>query len=169
MAVLLGWDAESATGRSPLSNTRIAEMVATHPDVFRGFGAVDPLKGAAAFAGVHEAKRLGLGGISLHAAVAKPARDRRRLERICRYVARPPLATDRLEELPDGRLAVRLKTPWRDGTSHILMERSELIERLVPLITPVGSTNLRAQNVRPFAKLRWNRGCILICTWLLRP
>jgi len=28
----------------------------------------------------------------------------------------------------DGRL--RLKTPWRDGTTHVLMERSELIERL---------------------------------------
>jgi hypothetical protein len=74
------------------------------------------------------------GGMSLHAAVAVPARDRRRLERLCRYVARPPLANDRLEERPDGTLTLRLKTPWRDGTTHILMERSELIERLVPLI-----------------------------------
>jgi hypothetical protein len=76
------------------------------------------------------------GGMSLHAAVAVPARDRRRLERLCRYVARPPLANERLEELPDGRLAVRLKSRWRDGTTHILMQRSELIERLVPLIPP---------------------------------
>jgi hypothetical protein len=74
------------------------------------------------------------GGMSLHAAVAVPARDRRRLERLCRYVARPPLANDRLEQHPDGRLTLRLKTRWRDGTTHILMERSELIERLVPLI-----------------------------------
>jgi len=42
--------------------------------------------------------------MSLHAAVGAPAHDRRRLERLCRYVARPPLATDRLEERPDGRL-----------------------------------------------------------------
>ncbi len=74
------------------------------------------------------------GGMSLHAAVAVPARDRRRLERLCRYVARPPLANGRLEQRPDGRLTLRLKTRWRDGTTHILMERSELIERLVPLI-----------------------------------
>ena len=74
------------------------------------------------------------GGMSLHAAIAVPARDRRRLERLCRYVARPPLANDRLEERLDGRLTLRLKTRWRDGTTHILMERSELIERLVPLI-----------------------------------
>jgi hypothetical protein len=60
------------------------------------------------------------GGLSLHAAVAVPACDRRRLERLCRYVARPPLANNRLEEHPDGSLALRLKTRWRDGTTHIL-------------------------------------------------
>lgn len=74
------------------------------------------------------------GGMSLHADVAVPARDRRRLERLCRYVARPPLAHDRLEVRPDGRLALRLRTRWRDGTTHILTERHELLERLVPLI-----------------------------------
>ncbi len=75
-------------------------------------------------------------GMSLHADVAVPAQDRRRLERLCRYVARPPLAHDRLELRPDGRLTLRLKTRWRDGTTHIVMERHELLERLVPLIPP---------------------------------
>jgi len=87
------------------------------------------------------------GGLSLHAAVAVPARDRRRLERLCRYVARPPLANRRLEELPDGKLALRLKTRWRDGTSHILMERSELIDRLVPLIPPPRAHQVRYHGV----------------------
>jgi hypothetical protein len=86
-------------------------------------------------------------GLSLHAAVAVPARDRRRLERLCRYVARPPLANERLEEHPDGRLALRLKTRWRDGTSHILMEYSELIDRLVPLIPPPRAHQLRYHGI----------------------
>jgi len=86
-------------------------------------------------------------GLSLHAAVAVPARDRRRLERLCRYVARPPLASDRLEEGPDGRLVLRLKTRWRDGTSHILMERSELIDRLVPLIPPPRAHQVRYHGI----------------------
>jgi hypothetical protein len=85
--------------------------------------------------------------MSLHAAVAVPARDRRRLERLCCYVARPPLANERLEELPGGRLALRLKTRWRDGTSHILMERSELIERLVPLIPPPRAHQVRYHGI----------------------
>jgi hypothetical protein len=86
-------------------------------------------------------------GMSLHAEVAVPARDRRRLERLCRYVARPPLANDRLEEQPDGRLTLRLKTPWRDGTTHVLMERSELIDRLVPLIPPPRAHQVRYHGI----------------------
>jgi hypothetical protein len=83
------------------------------------------------------------GGMSLHADVAVPVNDRRRLERLCRYVARPPLAQGRLEAMADGRLAYRLKTRWRDGTTHVVMERHELLERLAPLIpTP------RAHQVR---------------------
>jgi hypothetical protein len=41
---------------------------------------------------------------NLHANVAIPARDRARLERLCRYVARPPLASQRLSRLPDNKL-----------------------------------------------------------------
>ncbi len=44
-------------------------------------------------------------GVSLHANIGVPARDRRRLERLCRYVARPPVvATERLPRMEDGRL-----------------------------------------------------------------
>jgi hypothetical protein len=44
-------------------------------------------------------------GFSLHANVAIPAGDRARLERLCKYAGRPPLATDRLEALPDGSIS----------------------------------------------------------------
>jgi hypothetical protein len=87
------------------------------------------------------------GGMSLHADVAVPAHDRRRLERLCRYVARPPLALDRLEATSDGRLAYRLKTPWRDGTTHVVMERHELLERLAPLIPPPRAHQVRYHGV----------------------
>jgi hypothetical protein len=75
-------------------------------------------------------------GVNLHAGVAVPAHDRRRMERLCRYVARPPLATERLRELTDGRLLYELKSRWRDGTTHLVFDALELIGRLAALIPP---------------------------------
>jgi predicted TIM-barrel fold metal-dependent hydrolase len=65
-AVLLAWDAQTATAQPPLTNQFVARMVEANPDVFLGFGSVDPLRGAAAVAGVHEAARLGLKGLKFH-------------------------------------------------------------------------------------------------------
>ncbi len=45
-----------------------------------------------------------LDGFSLHAAVRIPAGCRERLEKLCRYAARPPIVEDRLSLLPDGRV-----------------------------------------------------------------
>jgi hypothetical protein len=75
-------------------------------------------------------------GFSLHANVAVPARDLRRLERLCRYVGRPALASERLSRLADGRLLYQLKQRWRDGTTHVILEPSELLERLAALVPP---------------------------------
>ncbi len=75
-------------------------------------------------------------GVSLHANVAVPARDRKRLERLCRYVARPPVATERLSRMADGRLLYRLKHRWRDGTTHVVFEPGELVEKLAALVPP---------------------------------
>ncbi len=49
--------------------------------------------------------------------------------------------------MPDGRLAYRLKTPWRDGTTHVVMERRELLERLAPLIPPPRAHQVRYHGV----------------------
>ena len=57
-------------------------------------------------------------------------------ERLCRYAARPPLATERLTRLADGRLLYELKHRWRDGTTHIGFEPLELIEKLAALVPP---------------------------------
>ncbi len=45
-----------------------------------------------------------VGGVNVHSGAAIDGRDRKRLERLCRYIARPPLAQERLEEHGDGRL-----------------------------------------------------------------
>jgi hypothetical protein len=75
-------------------------------------------------------------GVSVHAEVAVPARDRKRLQRLARYTGRPPVATRRLSRLPDGRLLYRLKRRWRDGTTHVVFEPLELLEKLAALVPP---------------------------------
>ncbi len=73
-------------------------------------------------------------GFSLHANVRVAANDRDGLEHLTRYLARPPVATDRLTLLPDGRVALRFKRPFADGTEAVVFTPFELIERLLPLI-----------------------------------
>ena len=75
------------------------------------------------------------------------ARDRNRLEKLCRYVARPPLSNELLIERPDGRMEYRLKRPWRDGTTAVVFKPLELIERLVPLIPPPRTHQVRYHGV----------------------
>ena len=41
---------------------------------------------------------------------------------------------ERLEPLADGRRLYRFKRPWRDGTTHIVMEPLELLEKLSALV-----------------------------------
>lgn len=56
-------------------------------------------------------------GFSLHAAVRCEAHERKRLERLCRYVGRPALSQERLQLDAAGQVVLRLKTAWRDGVS----------------------------------------------------
>jgi hypothetical protein len=77
-------------------------------------------------------------GFSLHAGVRIHANDRQGLERLCRYLARPPFALERLSELPDGRLAYRMKRP-RGGSLWLVLTPGELIAKLATLVPPPGT------------------------------
>jgi uncharacterized protein len=63
MAVLLAWDAETATGRPRVPNETVATACSAHPDVFTGLGSVDPHKGDAAVAEVARIADAGLRGV----------------------------------------------------------------------------------------------------------
>jgi len=66
MAVLLAWDAETATGRPRVPNETVAAACRDYPDVFTGLGSVDPHKGEAAVAEVANIAALGLRGVKFH-------------------------------------------------------------------------------------------------------
>lgn len=69
---------------------------------------------------------------------------------MARYLARPPIATDRLSLLADGRLELRLKRPWRDGTTAFVFTPHEFIERLVAIVPrPSGRSGLPRSHPQP--------------------
>src|SRR5439155_7922526 len=65
-AVLLAWDAETATERPRVPNETVAAACRNYPDVFTGMGSVDPHKGKAAVAEVENIAALGLRGVKFH-------------------------------------------------------------------------------------------------------
>ena len=73
-------------------------------------------------------------GFDLHAAVWVPAGQRARLERVCRYTLRPPVAGARLQVDPDGQVVLQLRHPWADGTTHVSFTPTAFLERLAVLV-----------------------------------
>lgn len=75
-----------------------------------------------------------LGGFSIHANVYIEADKRDKLEKLCRYVSRPPVAESRLRKLDNGDVGYFLKTQWNDGTIAVRFSPLEFIEKLVALV-----------------------------------
>jgi predicted TIM-barrel fold metal-dependent hydrolase len=73
-AVLLAWDAETATGRPRVPNETIAAACRDYPDVFTGLGSVDPHK-EDALAEVENIAALGLRGVKFHPSLQAFAPD----------------------------------------------------------------------------------------------
>ncbi len=94
-------------------------------------------------------------GFNVHANTRIDGRDRRRLERLIRYVARPAISSERLSELPDGRLAYQLKRRWRNGATQVVFDRPDFLAKLAALV-PAPRTHLTTFHgvVGPAAKWR---------------
>ena len=73
-------------------------------------------------------------GFSLHAGVAVGGGQRKKLEQLARYIARPPIAQDRLRLNDMGQVVYELKKPYSNGTSHIVMSPLELLEKITAII-----------------------------------
>jgi hypothetical protein len=94
-------------------------------------------------------------GFSLHAAVRVEAHDRKRLEQLCRYIMRPALSDERIQLNAAGQVELQLKTPWRDGTTHLLMSPLEFMQRLAALVPRPRLHLIRYHGVlAPNARLR---------------
>ena len=73
-------------------------------------------------------------GFSLNCAVACESQDRIKLERVIRYMARPPVSQEYLSVDGDGLVVYELKHAFSDGTTDILFEPQDFIARLASLV-----------------------------------
>ena len=73
-------------------------------------------------------------GFSLHAGIYCPAYDRKKRERLCRYISRPSLSEERLSLNAQGQVVYKLKTTYRNGTTHIVLDPLDFLSRLASLI-----------------------------------
>jgi len=53
---------------------------------------------------------------------------------LCRYITRPAIANERLKRNRAGQVVLQLKSPYKDGTTHIVLEPLEFMERLAALV-----------------------------------
>ena len=60
-------------------------------------------------------------GFSLHAGVSCKSYERKKREHICRYISRPSLSEERLSVNNQGQVIYKLKTPYQNGTTHIVL------------------------------------------------
>ena len=86
-------------------------------------------------------------GFSLNARVWVAGSDKEKLEKLIRYMARGPIATERLSESFPNLLIYKMKTPWRDGTTHVSFSYLDFIARLVALIPPAKMNLVRYHGV----------------------
>ena len=78
-------------------------------------------------------------GFSLHAGVSTEAHQRDKLDRpggapLCRYICRPAVSEKRLALTSNGNVRYQLKTPYRDGTTHVIFEPLDFIAKLAALV-----------------------------------
>jgi hypothetical protein len=80
-------------------------------------------------------------GFSLHAGVAAQAWERDKLERLCRYISRPAVSEKRLSLTSAGNIRYQLKTPYSNGTTHVIFDPLDFIAKLASLV-PKPKVNL---------------------------
>ena len=94
-------------------------------------------------------------GFSLHAEVRCAINQRHKLEQLCRYITRPAIANERLQRNRTGDVVLQLKSPYQDGTTHIVMSPLEFMQRLAALVPRPRLNLIRFDGVlAPNAKLR---------------
>lgn len=77
------------------------------------------------------------------------AHDRKRLEQSCRCFTRLALSDERVQLNAAGQVELKLKTPWRDGTTPLLRRPLEFMQCLTPRPHQTGRPDSRRSSMPP--------------------
>ena len=132
-SVFLSDSAAGDDGMDALRMSSITYRIATGRDAGRKVVTLKTLPGDAGSLDGDAGK---VGGFSLHAGVAAEAHESHKLEKLCRYITRPAISEQRLSISPQGRVRYQLKTPWRNGTTHVEWDAVDFIAKLAALVPP---------------------------------
>jgi hypothetical protein len=67
--------------------------------------------------------------------------QRKKLRQLCRFITRPAISNERLKFNSIGDVVLRLKSPYRNDTTHIMMLPLKFMQHLTALV-PHPSLNL---------------------------
>jgi hypothetical protein len=96
-----------------------------------------------------------LDGFSLHARTTVEHGDTAGRHRLIKYILRPPVATQRIQRLGNGRVRLQLKRPFGDGTFAVEMDELSLVARLAAMVPPPWQNQVRYSGVlAPAARWR---------------
>ena len=73
-------------------------------------------------------------GVAQGLATCYEANQRDQLEKLCRYITRPAIANERLSMNEREKVIDRFKQPFRDGTTHVVLDPLDFIARLAALV-----------------------------------
>lgn len=73
-------------------------------------------------------------GFSLHAGVFANADEPEKLEQLCRSMSCHAFSEQRLSMTQHEQVRYELKTPYRDGSTHVLFSPIDFIDKLTALI-----------------------------------
>ena len=89
-----------------------------------------------------------VGGYSLHAGVTAEAHEGQKLDRLCSYIARPAISEKRQSLAPQVTVRYPLKTPWKNGTTHVEFEPVDLTAH-IPVRHPAGDLRSSKSAILP--------------------
>ena len=127
-------EAEEGDALTPLQGASVTYRIATGPQQGRKVLTLQTLPNREDDPTNTTGQVAKVAGFSLHAGVMAAAHQRDKLERLCRYVSRPAVSEKRLSLTGDGKVRYQLKTPYRNGTTHVIFEPVDFIAKLAALV-----------------------------------